>query len=290
MKSLVFIISLLFSAITCMARDAVYLNENVTTHVILPENITMVDLSTDLVAGNQCNDNIVRMKPIFETDSLGHEIKPQDGQILGVVTIIGERNIVDYQLVYRSVLAEVEPVVIVAAGDMTSYINPMVSMPKDLIALYAWSIFTSGRKFHNINSSDNGIKAMINNIYSVGNYFFIDYSLINKTNIPYDIADVRVKLTDKKQSKATNVQAIEIDPVFTLNNAKQFNKSFRNVIVIDKLTFPNEKVLNLEISENQISGRVISLSMEYSDILNADSFSSDLLKTLESAQIVELNK
>lgn len=39
-------------------------------------------------------------------------------------------------------------------------------------------------------------------------------------------------------------------------------------------------MLRLEISENQISGRVITLTIEYEDILNADGFDSDILKKL----------
>lgn len=123
------------------------------------------------------------------------------------------------------------------------------------------------------------MKAVVNNIYAIGDYFFIDYSLQNKTKIPYDIEELRVKLTDKKQSKATNSQTIELTPVFSLNYAKKFQKNYRNVLVLPKLTFPDEKVLRLEISENQISGRVIVLTIEYEDILNADGFDSDILKT-----------
>jgi len=52
------------------------------------------------------------------------------------------------------------------------------------------------------------------------------------------------------------------------------------VIVINKLTFPNEKILRLEISEDQISGRVIYLPIEYEDILNADCFDEKFLNLL----------
>ena len=32
----------------------IFVNENVTTHVIMPENIKLVDMSTDKIVGNQC--------------------------------------------------------------------------------------------------------------------------------------------------------------------------------------------------------------------------------------------
>lgn len=103
-------------------------------------------------------------------------------------------------------------------------------------------------------------------------------TLQNKTKIAYDIEELRVELTDKKETKATNSQTIELSPVFSLNHVRKFKKSYRNVLVLPKLTFPDEKVLRLEISENQISGRVITLTIEYEDILHADGFDSDILK------------
>jgi hypothetical protein len=50
------------------------------------------------------------------------------------------------------------------------------------------------------------------------------------------------------------------------------------VVVIKKLTFPNDKVLSLEMSEKQISGRTISINIDYEDVLSADGFSNTLLK------------
>ena len=150
-------------------------------------------------------------------------------------------------------------------------------MPMAEIARYAWAVYGSRRKFNQIVSDKNGIRAYINNIYSIGDYFFLDYTLKNRTRIAYDIEEIRVKLTDKKETKATNSQTIELTPVFSMNNTRKFKKDYRNVLVLPKLTFPEEKVLRLEISENQISGRVVVLTIEYEDILNADGFDSDIL-------------
>lgn len=43
------------------------------------------------------------------------------------------------------------------------------------------------------------------------------------------------------------------------------------------MTFPNDKILTIELSEKQISGRTISLSVEYEDVLSADSFHKSIL-------------
>ena len=144
-----------------------------------------------------------------------------------------------------------------------------------------WSIFTSRRNCFRVHSKQYGIRAQVNNIYTVGDYFFIDFSLQNKSNIKYDIAEIRLKLMDKKELKATNSQTIELTPVYMVNHADHFTKAYRNVIVLKKLTFPEEKKLRLEITEDQISGRVSYLDINYRDILNADSFAPELLINLQ---------
>lgn len=265
-------------AIPATAKEKILVNSEVTTHIVMPENIKMVDLSTTKIIGNQCADNIVRIKPFIEADSVPTHYS--EGELMGTLTLIGERHLAQYDVVYTTAPSRAASIHRVPYTGLDSYINPEVSMPQSEMARYAWAVYGSGRKYNQVVSKANGMKAIVNNIYSIGDYFFIDYSLQNSTKIAYDIAEVRVKLTDKKEVKATNSQTVELSPVYSLNLAKKFKKNYRNVLVLDKLTFPDEKVLRIEISENQISGRVITLTVEYDDILNADGFDSDILKNL----------
>lgn len=265
-------------AIPATAKEKILVNSEVTTHIVMPENIKMVDLSTTKIIGNQCADNIVRIKPFIEADSVPTLYR--EGELMGTLTLIGERHLAQYDVVYTSAPSRAASIHRVPYAGLDSYINPEVSMPQSEMARYAWAVYGSGRKYNQVVSRANGMKAIVNNIYSIGDYFFIDYSLQNSTKIAYDIAEVRVKLTDKKEVKATNSQTVELSPVYSLNLARKFKKNYRNVLVLDKLTFPDEKVLRIEISENQISGRVITLTVEYDDILNADGFDSDILKNL----------
>ena len=265
-------------AIPATAKEKILVNSEVTTHIVMPENIKMVDLSTTKIIGNQCADNIVRIKPFIEADSVPTHYR--EGELMGTLTLIGERHLAQYDVVSTSAPSRAASIHHVPYAGLDSYINPEVSMPQSEMARYAWAVYGSGRKYNQVVSKANGMKAIVNNIYSIGDYFFIDYSLQNSTKIAYDIAEVRVKLTDKKEVKATNSQTEELSPVYSLNLAKKFKKNYRNVLVLDKLTFPDEKVLRIEISENQISGRVITLTVEYDDILNADGFDSDILKNL----------
>ena len=50
------------------------------------------------------------------------------------------------------------------------------------------------------------------------------------------------------------------------------------MIVIKKMTFHNDNILTIEMTERQISGRNISLNIDYEDVLAADSFDNTLLE------------
>lgn len=264
----------------------IYVNKDITTHIVLPENIKLVDISTKRVIGNRCADNILRIKPAENsefTDSLGekkwHQATPfRTGDIVGTVTIIGERYIAQYEIVYTSNPRNAHSLYNVPYTELQNYTNKEVDMTREEMAHYAWAIWKSKKKYYKINANAYGMHAQINNIYTVDGYFFIDFSLYNKTNIRYDINEIRVKLTDKRQTKSTNVQTVELTPEYALNSVTSFKRGYRNIIVIKKLTFPDEKILRLEISEDQISGRVISIPIEYTDILHADSFDRILMR------------
>lgn len=254
-----------------IVRPVLYVNETITTHLVMPENIKLVDLSTDKIAGNQCADNIVRLKPSSAMENQ---------QFIGTVTLVGERNIALYDLLYTKNPKEAATLYYVPTQHLSAYQNPSVKMPSKEIAQYAWAIFCSDRKFYNIKSKAYGVSMRVNNIYSVGDYFFIDFSLHNHTNVKYDIEELRVKLMDKKETKATNSQTIELTPEYLLFDTKTFKKDYRNVLVLKKLTFPEEKILQIEIYESQISGRTLQIPISYEDVLHADAVSEDVINNL----------
>ena len=246
-------------------------NEQVTTVITASEPVRFVDISTDKVVGDQPINNTIRLKP-----KEGMETN-KDGDILAVVTIVTERYRSQYALIYTSHLDEAVTDKAIALDERIPYNNPAVSMSTADMVKYAREIWTSPARYRNVVTRMHRMTMRLNNIYSVGEYFFLDFSVDNRTNIKFDIDQLRVKLQDKKTSKATTVQTIELTPELVLDPVKSFRYGYRNVIVIKKMTFPNDKILTIELSEKQISGRTIFLSVEYEDVLNADSFHKTIL-------------
>lgn len=244
-------------------------NEQVTTVITATEPIRFVDISTDKVAGDQPISNTIRLKP----KEAGHA----DGDVLAIVTIVTERYRVQYALIYTTRLQEAVTDKEVQMEEQQPFHNPAVSLSTEDMYRFARQIWTSPARYRDVSNRKHRMIMRLNNIYAVGEYFFIDFSVENRTDIRFDIDEIRVKLADKKVSKATNSQIIELKPEMMLDKTKSFLHGYRNVMVVRKMTFPNDKVLTIEMSEKQISGRTISVNIDYEDVLNADSFNRSLL-------------
>lgn len=244
-------------------------NEHVTTIITASEPVRLVDFSTDAVVGDKPIDNVVRLKPV--------DGDHRDGDVLAIVTVITERYRSQYALVYTSRMEEAVSDKEVTVDERSAYRNPAVSMSTEDMVKFARRIWNSPAKYRNIKVRKNRMEMRLNNIYTVGEYFFIDFSVDNRTNLRFDIDELRLKLCDKKTQKATNVQVLEIVPDLVLDKSKSFRRGYRNVIAVRKMTFPNDKVLTVELSEKQVSGRAISISLDYEDVLAADSFDTLLL-------------
>ena len=259
-----------FAQQTYEELELLTVNEQVTTVITASEPIRFVDISTDNIAGDQPIDNTIRLKP----KEAGHE----DGEVLAIVTIVTERYRTQYGLIYTTRMKEAVSDKEIQLQERQAYNNPAVSMSTEDMYSYARKIWNSPAKYRDVSIRQHRMTMRLNNIYSVGDYFFIDFSIHNTTNIRFDIDELRVKLADKKVSKATNNQIVELEPEMMLEQSKSFLHGYRNVIVVKKLTFPNDKILTIELSEKQISGRTIHLNIDYEDVLSADSFNHVLLK------------
>ena len=257
---------------TYQEMEQLTINENVTTVITASEPVRFVDISTDAVVGDQPINNTIRLKPKEGADVHA------DGDILAIVTIVTERYRTQYALIYTTRLQEAVTDKQIQPYEKIPYHNPSVSMSTEEMTKYARKIWNSPARIRNVSTRLHRMTMRLNNIYSVGEYFFLDFSIENRTNIRFDIDEIRVKLNDKKMSKATNAQMVELTPAMMLDQSGSFKYGYRNVIVLKKMTFPNDKVLTIEISEKQISGRTICLDIDYEDVLYADSFNSCLIR------------
>ena len=259
-----------FCQLSMMDMEQLTVNENVTTVITASEPVRLVDISTDKVVGDKPIGNVIRLKP----KDGNHE----DGEVLAIVTVVTERYRTQYALLYTSRMEEAVSDKEVLLSERTAFRNPAVSLSTEDMVRYARRIWTGPAMYRNIKTNKHHLTMRLNNIYTVGEFIFLDFSVENHINLRFDIDELRFKLSDKKQQKSTIVQDIQLEPVLVLDDSKYFTRGYRNVVVLKKMTFPNDKVLTIELSELQISGRTISMTIDYEDVLAADSFSTLLLK------------
>lgn len=244
----------------------IFISENISLHIISPEPITYADISTSGIVGDLPVKNILRLK--IRTDSLTVE-----AGYIGVVTIIGESFIAQYNLRYAGVLQPaISSQVQILPEQMRPLDVPGISLTGQEMKDYALAILKDHSRSVVRKEKAYGLKARLNHVYTIGDDIFLDLTYKNETNLAYDIDELRFKIEDKKINKATNVQSIEIKPVWQLYPLSSFKKTFRNIYVLKKVTFPENKVLNIELTEKQISGRTLTLQIKYRDILKADTF------------------
>ena len=237
----------------------IYINKDITTHFVALEDITYTDLSSQDIVQDLPVPNVLRVKPIEEGAS-------------GVLTIVSEKYFVQYMLIYTTDLKKVVSRYSIPYYDLKSFMNSERKLTKSEMTDYCQRMFISKNKYYDITRREKHLRLTVNNIYTLENYFFIDLTLYNSTNIQVDIDKIRFKIEDKRQIKATNFQSIEIFPEMELYPKKTFKKNWRNIYVFEKFTFPEEKVVCIEVTEKQISGRAIKVYINYIDILKADTF------------------
>lgn len=244
----------------------IYIDEEISLHFLSPEPIQYVDISTDNMIGDIPLENVFRVKAIRDSVSNLNGYNKS----LGVVTIIGQKFIAQYDLWYaydeRQLKTQIEILPI--------HTSPLevgkIPMSDQELRYFSIEAFKEKKKDNITKSSQYGVTGQVNSIYTVDDYIFLDISFTNKTNLKFDLDQLRFKIEDKRITKATNVQSIEIEPEYQLFTPESFEKKYRNIYVFKKFTFPNSKVFTIELSESQISGRTLSLEIKYADLLAAD--------------------
>ena len=289
MKNLLYIL-LLFTTQYLTAQTAtkeqlssdlreIEITEGINLHIISPEPIQYVDLSTNQMTGDLPSTNIARIKITDNpnSDEKGKIKMPtafSNGSNIGIITVVAQSFIAQYKLVYRNQdnLNTITNIHIQPEAMQPIEFDKMAFSNLEL-RKFAMDIIQKKSEKNPIRVEKNlKLSFQLNNVYVISDYIFLDMTIKNNSNLRYDIEDLKFSLEDKKIYKATNNQSVDLTPILQLNPQKHFRKNFRNIYVFKKFTYPNSKVMMIRLIEEQLSGRTIEMKVNYSDILKADTF------------------
>lgn len=250
------------------------ISKGISLHIISPEPIQFVDLSTALLTGDLPSENIARVKITEDSEKDSTFIDPiicKDD--LGVITVVCQSFMAQYKVNYSDHKSDAVSNIKIQPEDMQTLEYPKIGFSNVELRQFSMDVLKKKIVGKPLRVHENlKLRMQVNNVYVINDYIFLDMTFQNSSNLGYDIDGLKFSVEDKKIYKATNNQSIDILPVFHLYGQKQFTKNFRNIYVFKKFTYPNSKVLKIRLVEEQLSGRAIEMSIRYSDILNADTF------------------
>lgn len=232
---------------------------NGTSTFVSPEPIRYVDISTDYAHGDLSEPNIFRLKIDKDHFENGDSFE---------ITIVTASYVAVYKLYPR--VNDVAYVITVNPNDAVQ-VNQYDALTQRECFNLALLALSKKRSIKNIQAKAYGLKVQVNNIFIVGDYLLFDISAKNSTKLQFDIDQIRFKIIDKHLLKATVSQDIELKPLYKLYPDENaiIRKRWRNFYILKKFTYPSEKYLDIEITENQISGRKIDIKIDYNQILRA---------------------
>lgn len=247
---------------------SIKLSKGNTVHILSPEPIKYVDISSKKVAADLPMENLLRLKIV--PDSLNLD---EAGAELGSITLVGENYLTQFRALQSErcietrspVLYQIDPLSIVPLESAENSLSrsQMRSLSYTLLARSDNRALRKEEKF--------GVGIHLNSIRTIGDFIFLDLSFTNKTKLSFRPDQLRFFIEDKKITKATNVQSVEIEPIWQFQPFDLLKRKNRNIYILKKVTFPGSKILRVSLTEKQMSGRTIDLKIKYQDILNADS-------------------
>lgn len=115
---------------------------------------------------------------------------------------------------------------------------------------------------------DMGLKLL--GIYIADDVLYFQLQLENETAIGYDVDQFRIYIRDKKKSKRTASQELELKPLHIEGNAQRVNgQSLQNIVVaLEKFTIPDRKFLRVELVEKN-GGRNLKLKLHNKHLIAA---------------------
>ena len=173
------------------------ITEGVNLHIISPEPIQYVDLSTQKLTGDLPTTNIARIKITDqpETDSKDQSKKMHpfsNGNQIGVISVVGQSFIAQYKAIYRNCenLNTVTNIHIQPEHMQPIEFDKMVFSNLEL-RKFAMDIIQKKSDKNPIREEKNlKLNVQLNNVYVISDYIFLDMTFKNNSNLSYDIEDL----------------------------------------------------------------------------------------------------
>jgi conjugative transposon TraN protein len=232
-----------------------------TTNLIFPYGITSVDRGSKDVLAQKARgvDNILQIKAgrkDFEETNL--TVITADGKLYSYVLNYSERPAV-LNLQFKE--PSTSSGIIFTEG---SYNEAELMETSEKIASSQRSVFGKEDNRH-------GIRLQLKGLYVREGVIYFQIGLLNRSNIDYDLDQIRFFVRDRKKSKRTAVQEREIIPVLSRKSPSTIIGGSEQVLVFafPKFTIPDQKYLAVQMMEKN-GGRHLELKIGNPTIIKSE--------------------
>jgi len=133
----------------------------------------------------------------------------------------------------------------------------------DQVRLNAEKVSTKRRSVSGIEDENHAAHVDVKGLYIHDDVLYFQFGLVNSSLIDYDIKLLRFFIKDKKKSKRTASQEIEIEPKYILGSNKKIAGNSEQVIVVavPKFTIPDKKTFIVQMQEVN-GGRNLQMALK----------------------------
>lgn len=131
-------------------------------------------------------------------------------------------------------------------------------------------VLASDKKNARIRDKAFGVRLKLDGLFIREDVMYLRFHIRNKTNIPYDIDQLRFYIRDQKKAKRTATQELEIQPILIHNGTQQVKGDTEHTIVlaVPKFTIPDRKYLAIQLMEKN-GGRHLELRIKNRTLMRA---------------------
>ncbi len=140
----------------------------------------------------------------------------------------------------------------------------------DVIAINARKVINKEKRINGIKDKHFDMSVAVTGLYVHNDVLYVQLRLSNHSAIDYDVQSLRFYIKDKKRSKRTASQAVELTPLYILGDADHIaHISEQNIcIALSKFTIPDKKYCELQLMEKD-GGRNLSVRIANKHIVKA---------------------
>ena len=242
-----------------------------TTHLIFPEKIVDVSVgNSNLIAAERIEDfdNIIRCKSLNSSFDIYNE--------LNIIALGESGTIYPFNVTFSENPKQVS-LAVGGNGNKTKKAKfTETSVNATSVPTIANAIFKKGQKL-NIGTIGQKIYFILNSIFVINDVIMFNLSILNKSNVDYEIDFIRCYIVNNRTAKKQAFQMDIKEPLYSFSNDSIIirpNTNYQTVEFHKRFTIPNKHSLYFEIFEKN-GGRHLKFTVPNDELLKANTVKLD---------------